>query len=107
MLVFADGSTAEADVVIGSDGLRSASRASMFEMLASDTDDPTLLEHVRAKFSGLVSYRTVIPREKLAALNPNHRVESSCRLPYILEDIFLFFPSDSLVLSSGHFSMQT
>lgn len=72
-LTFADGTTAEADVVIGSDGLRSATRANMYEALATETGDAGLRDHIRAKFSGLVSYRTVIPRERLVSFNPNHR----------------------------------
>lgn len=75
-LTFADGTTVEADVIIGSDGLRSATRASMYETLAAETGNANLRDHIRAKFSGLVSYRTIIPREKLAALNPNHSVLS-------------------------------
>lgn len=72
-LSFTDGTTAEADVVIGSDGLRSATRANMYESLAAEAGNASLRDHISARFSGLISYRTVIPRGKLAALNPIHR----------------------------------
>ena len=51
-LRFADGSTAEADVVIGADGVRSAVRDSLFE-----TDAPT--------FTGQVAWRGLVPAEAL------------------------------------------
>ena len=87
-LDFADGTTSEADVVIGSDGLRSATRATMYEALAAETGNPVLRQHIRAKFSGLISYRTVIPREKLAALNPNHR--ALCGPVQVCRSLFRF-----------------
>lgn len=47
---FADGSAEEVDVIVGADGIHSAVRNALF-----GKDDP--------KFSGIVSYRSVIPRE--------------------------------------------
>lgn len=47
---FADGTAEEVDVIIGADGIHSAVRNALF-----GKDDP--------KFSGIVSYRSVIPRE--------------------------------------------
>lgn len=53
---FADGSTAEADVVIGADGLKSRVRQTVFR-----EDDP--------EFSGFVAWRGLIPQEEIAHLD--------------------------------------
>ena len=50
-ILFDDGSSEDVDVIIGADGIHSAVRNAMF-----GKDDP--------KFSGIVSYRSVIPREE-------------------------------------------
>ncbi|HRY23954.1 MAG TPA: FAD-dependent monooxygenase [Geminicoccaceae bacterium] len=55
-VTFADGSSERFDVVIGADGIHSAVRASLF-----GEDHP--------RFTGLVSYRAVVPRDAVAAEN--------------------------------------
>jgi salicylate hydroxylase len=50
-ILFEDGSSEDVDVIIGADGIHSAVRNAMF-----GKDDP--------KFSGIVTYRSVIPREE-------------------------------------------
>lgn len=54
---FADGATEAVDLIVGADGIHSAVRTAMF-----GKDDP--------KFTGLVSYRSVIPRERASGI-PN------------------------------------
>ena len=54
---FVDGTSAEVDVIVGADGIHSAVRESLF-----GKDNP--------KFTGIVSYRAVIPRETVRDL-PN------------------------------------
>lgn len=49
-ILFADGGSEEFDVIVGADGIHSAIRSALF-----GADDP--------RFTGLVSYRAVIPRE--------------------------------------------
>ena len=49
-ILFADGTSQDVDVIVGADGIHSAVRNALF-----GKDDP--------KFSGIVSYRSVIPRE--------------------------------------------
>lgn len=56
-LLLSDGTRAEADVVIGADGIHSVVRTDLF-----GPDDP--------KFTGLVSWRAVVPRDAVADL-PN------------------------------------
>lgn len=53
-MVFADGEVADADVVVGADGVRSAVRASLWP-----TDKP--------KFTGQVAWRGLVPRTSLPA----------------------------------------
>lgn len=55
-VTFADGGSASHDVVIGADGIHSAVRAALF-----GADHP--------KFTGLVSYRAVVPRAAVDAQN--------------------------------------
>lgn len=55
-VTFADGSSASYDVVIGADGIHSAVRSALF-----GPDHP--------KFTGLVSYRAVVPRAAVDAQN--------------------------------------
>ena len=62
-LQLGDGSTVEADVVVGADGIRSAVRTSLFGATPS-------------RFSGGVAYRALIPTDRL----PGHPVEVSNRL---------------------------
>jgi salicylate hydroxylase len=57
-LHFADGSTAEADVVLGADGVHSAVRKHVL-----GEDHPAL----RPQFTGAVVYRGVIPMERVVA----------------------------------------
>ena len=54
---FADGSEAEADVIVGADGIHSAVRASLF-----GADDP--------RFTGKVCYRSVIPASAVTGAKP-------------------------------------
>src|SRR5215469_383995 len=54
---FADGSEAEADVIVGADGIHSAVRASLF-----GADDP--------RFTGKVCYRSVIPTSAVTGAQP-------------------------------------
>ena len=56
-LVFADGTTFDADVVVGSDGIHSAVRTALF-----GPDNPV--------YTGIVAYRAVIPADRLPDL-PN------------------------------------
>lgn len=83
-LHFADETTAEADVIIGADGIKSKTRAAMYEYAhSSECKSETRREECgRCRFAtprwtGIVTYRYLIPSEKLRAINPNHRVFDS------------------------------
>lgn len=83
---FLDGSTATCDVLLGADGLKSATRASLFKDLAqkaressrSDEAD-SLISCIEPTFSGLVAYRSLIPRERLQ----DHPLSRNLEIPLI------------------------
>ncbi|KAH8111716.1 FAD/NAD-binding domain-containing protein [Phellopilus nigrolimitatus] len=82
-LNFKDGTTATCDVLIGADGIHSATRHTLLGLAANDAEADgsdegrksaeTLRGMVDPVWSGSVAYRAVIPRERLEKLNPNHR----------------------------------
>ncbi|KAJ7742129.1 hypothetical protein DFH07DRAFT_980453 [Mycena maculata] len=67
-LVFSDGSTATADILVGADGVHSATRGSMFKSLGDEYE-----QYIRATFSGTIAYRGGGPKAKLAEAFPDHR----------------------------------
>ncbi|KAJ7624371.1 hypothetical protein FB45DRAFT_836440 [Roridomyces roridus] len=76
---FTDGTTATADVLVGSDGVRSATRETMFDELArihpEGLDGMTREDLIRCKdpvWTGTVAYRSVFSAEKLRRLDPMH-----------------------------------
>ncbi|KAH9902771.1 hypothetical protein C8Q73DRAFT_750108 [Cubamyces lactineus] len=85
-LSFADGSTARADILIGADGIHSATRYAMYadahaaECLragvpSNETERWQDCERCKAAqpvWSGVHSYRFLIPTEELYTLNSNH-----------------------------------
>ncbi|TCD63053.1 hypothetical protein EIP91_006040 [Steccherinum ochraceum] len=73
-LYFKDGTISEADVLVGADGVHSATRAVFFDNLA--LADPSKADVYRRcippRWSGQFVYRTLIPVEKLRNVNPRH-----------------------------------
>ncbi|KAJ6551770.1 salicylate hydroxylase [Mycena capillaripes] len=76
---FADGTTATADVLIGADGVRSATRETMFEALANQYQNgfdgisrERLLRCKDPVWTGTFAYRCVFPAEKLRKIDPGH-----------------------------------
>lgn len=79
MITFADGTTAECDVLVGADGIKSPTRASMYNYAADEAEKAgrsaeanDLRSKIRAKFSGVEVYRSVISAEQLRAAAPDH-----------------------------------
>ncbi|KAH9920776.1 uncharacterized protein B0H18DRAFT_1086308 [Fomitopsis serialis] len=79
-LQFTDGTTAEADVVIGADGIKSAVRMSMYDAAhrqdcAAEVDRGHCPRCSAAtpKWTGIITYRALIPTEKLRAIDPEHQ----------------------------------
>ncbi|KAI9061056.1 FAD/NAD-P-binding domain-containing protein [Trametes sanguinea] len=85
-LHFADGTTAEADVLIGADGIHSATRYSMYAQAHEKECVPKgagekwqNCERCRAAvpvWTGIHSYRCLIATQELYALNPKHTTAS-------------------------------
>ncbi|KAJ7464503.1 hypothetical protein FB451DRAFT_1263683 [Mycena latifolia] len=67
-LVFSDSSTATADILVGADGVHSATRASMFKSLGDGYE-----QYIPAVFSGTVAYRGAMSKAKFAEAFPDHR----------------------------------
>ncbi|KAI5117035.1 hypothetical protein M0805_002251 [Coniferiporia weirii] len=86
-LNFKDGTTATCDVLIGADGIHSATRHTLLKLAAKDieagaeaansVDGKKMAETLRAMvdsvWSGCITYRAIVPREKLEKINPTHR----------------------------------
>ncbi|KZP25870.1 FAD/NAD(P)-binding domain-containing protein [Athelia psychrophila] len=73
-LRFTDGTTAECDVLVGADGIKSAVRDILLSNLAKEGK---LTKEEVAKsdpvWSGTVAYRGLVPKERLEAKAPGHR----------------------------------
>ena len=73
VLHFADGSTRQADVVVGADGVRSAVRDSMFPG-GIYVDRHGHKQVVEPKWTGVIAYRSLVTRQKLESYGlKNHR----------------------------------
>ncbi|KAL4246567.1 FAD/NAD(P)-binding domain superfamily protein [Abortiporus biennis] len=76
-LLFADGSNAACDLLVGCDGIKSTVRKQMYEEAFAEAKGEEknrlkdLLEPI--VWSGTMAYRILIPRKTLEALNPEHR----------------------------------
>jgi salicylate hydroxylase len=102
ILHFQDGSTATCDILIGADGLKSVVRKTMYQEAATsaesehrNADAAELRDLSMPRFSGVFSYRTLIPAERLSSISPQHRVFSSA----VQVRCSLFRLSDNGVLS--------
>ncbi|KAL6308500.1 hypothetical protein BKA93DRAFT_725368 [Sparassis latifolia] len=79
-LYFTDGTTAETDVLVGADGLKSATRGCMYT-LAHERDCTPCTDVltcprcavVTPQWSGMIIWRCLIPEERLRSVNPAHR----------------------------------
>ena len=63
-LLFSDESTAECDILVGADGVKSMVRVEMLQSLAS-RGRPELLDLRDPIFSGTIAYRGLIPVDKM------------------------------------------
>lgn len=62
---FRDGTTAQADVLLGCDGVRSPVRGSMLDIAATELKRPELRDLIPAWYSGWCTHRSLIPIERL------------------------------------------
>lgn len=80
-LKFTDGTTTICDLLVGADGIHSATRHTLLRDVAAELhangDEhkaQSLLASADPVWSGWAAYRKVFPREELEKLNPDHRV---------------------------------
>lgn len=74
-LRFSDGSSSVTDVLIGADGIRSATRRTMYQNLASSVEDDNskkkVFEYIDPVWTGILVYRSLIPTAKLLKKYPD------------------------------------
>jgi salicylate hydroxylase len=73
-LHFEDGTFAETDVLIGADGIRFATHASLFQAKAEGGGIAYYQTYIQPTWSGTVAYRCVVPAKKVSASNQDHLV---------------------------------
>ncbi|KAJ7784837.1 glycosyltransferase family 20-domain-containing protein [Mycena maculata] len=64
-LMFADGTRAECDVLVGCDGIKSVVRAQMLRSKAVADAQPELLSLIEPKWTGTIAYRGLVPSTDL------------------------------------------
>ena len=74
-LHFSDGSSSVTDVLVGTDGIHSATRKTMYTKLASSPRDADyrkrLLECIDPVYTGMLVYRNLVPTSKLLKEYPD------------------------------------
>ena len=89
VMEFSDGTRAEADVLIGCDGLKSATRRCMYEFAAQNNingatangAEKDLLNFVEPTWTGTVIYRSLVEAKWLTDKYPEHR---AAKMPVIV-----------------------
>lgn len=83
-MTFADGTTAEADILIGADGVKSLTREKMYRDLAKAAeqsgDSPKakqLEDFILPSWTGTYAYRSLVETEKLMKARPGHQAAST------------------------------
>ena len=87
VLHFADGTSAEADMLVGADGIKSATRVTMYKSLAEKTGDERLKGFLNATWSGTYVYRTLIETDKLLKEVPGHRAATLPMMVYFFLNV--------------------
>jgi salicylate hydroxylase len=83
LLSFADGTSAECDVVIGADGLKSVARSQMFS-----TGKPEDEQYIKPVFTNTVAYRGLIPADALTS-ESGHSWHRSMFAPMMASTVIL------------------
>ena len=100
VLHFKDDSTAECDLLVGADGIKSAVRAGMYRHMADAASRcgvsvekvNKILSFVNPKWSGEMIYRGILPAESLRAESPDHpSLRSPCYVSWFNDTLALFY----------------
>ncbi|THG99501.1 hypothetical protein EW145_g7256 [Phellinidium pouzarii] len=82
-LLFSDGASTQADVLVGADGIKSATRMTMYKKLTTSAEEHgmdkagDLRKFVQASWTGMYAYRALIKTESLLRENPGHQAAST------------------------------
>lgn len=83
-LRFKDNSVAHADILVGADGVHSATRATMYNRLSTSTKDDLTSKfyghYIEPKWSGTFAYRAIVPAAKLKERYPSHQAISQAKI---------------------------
>jgi hypothetical protein len=107
-LQFEDGTTAECDVFVGSDGYKSIVRKGILTELANaatadgkEDEAAKILESVESRWTGTFAYRSLFPVEKLRERFPGHRSltpPNTCVINFSFFSLFFdIFSNDSCI----------
>ena len=95
LLCFKDGTEATCDLLVGSDGIHSAVRRTMYTELATETSDVAkareMMEMIDPVWSGVVVYRGLVPVDKVSAetlAGETRGVAAVSLFPLSMEDLF-------------------
>lgn len=94
VLHFEDGSTAECDILIGADGIKSAVRHSFLTTLekAGTISHDEAMTSKQPVWTGTIAYRGIVPKKALESVSPDHRAVTDrllVRSP-LIRNIYLF-----------------
>ena len=100
-LIFTDGSTATADILIGCDGIKSTVRRTMLELASSRLEATGTIEDlalaarlrdaIEPIWSGLAVYRGIVSSEMVKATHPETRALSKAVNVSLWHSSFLYF----------------
>lgn len=107
ILQFEDETTAEADVLVGADGVRSVVRRVLFDdILEAGATSPDIEDGLRQaiepQWSGTMVYRTLIKAEKLREIYPTHPVLTTVAAFSVCYLAIVTFPASRRAILTQH-----
>ena len=87
-LNFDDGSTAAADVLIGTDGVHSMTRATMYRSLQIAHPETGYEQFIEPIWSGTHAYRCTVDLPKFKALHPDHQALVSPKIVCTIQALY-------------------
>ncbi|KAJ7681771.1 hypothetical protein B0H17DRAFT_942590 [Mycena rosella] len=84
-LVFSDFEITTADILVGADGVHSATRQSMFRYMGDGYE-----QYILPVFNGTIAYRGMLPKTKLVETYPDHRALDGPKLVRIFPELTIY-----------------